>query len=136
MATQTKIQYVSDAEGHPVGVIVPIEVWREVESQGHSPENGALQAKFDALVNQWRQETATFSSTSKIVTHPAYQRIMAMGEKAVPLILRELKKEPEHWFYALRNITEASPVPPEDAGDVAKMTAAWLAWGIENRYIR
>jgi PHD/YefM family antitoxin component YafN of YafNO toxin-antitoxin module len=33
MATQTQIQYVSDAEGKPVGVIVPIELWREIESE-------------------------------------------------------------------------------------------------------
>src|SRR6185436_14010617 len=103
MATQTEIQYVSDAEGHPVSVIVPVEVWRAIKSQGRSPENGALQAKFDALAAQWRRETAMLSSTSQIVMHPAYQRIMAMGEKAVPLILRELQKEPEHWFYALRH---------------------------------
>jgi len=27
------IQYVSDADGNPVSVIVPIEVWREIESE-------------------------------------------------------------------------------------------------------
>ena len=27
------IQYVSDDEGHAVGVIVPIELWREIESE-------------------------------------------------------------------------------------------------------
>jgi PHD/YefM family antitoxin component YafN of YafNO toxin-antitoxin module len=30
---QTEIQYVSDARGNPVGVIVPIELWREIESE-------------------------------------------------------------------------------------------------------
>ncbi len=30
----TDIQYISDAKGNPVGVFVPIEVWREIE-----PEN-------------------------------------------------------------------------------------------------
>jgi hypothetical protein len=134
MATQTELQYISDAQGHAVGVIVPIELWQTV--QGFAIEPDALQLKFDALVSQWRRETATFSSTSKIVTHPAYQRIMAMGEKAVPLILRELQREPEHWFYALRNITEATPVSPDDAGDVAKMAASWIAWGRENHYVR
>ena len=28
-----QIQYVSDAEGNPVGVIVPIDLWREIESE-------------------------------------------------------------------------------------------------------
>lgn len=29
----TEIQYVSDERGNPVGVIVPIELWREIESE-------------------------------------------------------------------------------------------------------
>ena len=33
MDSQTPIQYISDAEGNPVGVIVPIELWREIESE-------------------------------------------------------------------------------------------------------
>ena len=31
--SQTKIQYVSDESGNPVSVIVPIELWREIESE-------------------------------------------------------------------------------------------------------
>ncbi len=29
----TEIQYISDVAGHPVGVIVPIELWHEIESE-------------------------------------------------------------------------------------------------------
>jgi hypothetical protein len=29
----TEIQYVSDAEGKPVGVLVPIDLWREIASE-------------------------------------------------------------------------------------------------------
>jgi PHD/YefM family antitoxin component YafN of YafNO toxin-antitoxin module len=29
----TDIQYVSDESGHPTAVIVPIELWREIESE-------------------------------------------------------------------------------------------------------
>ena len=28
-----QIQYISDERGQPVGVIVPIELWREIESE-------------------------------------------------------------------------------------------------------
>lgn len=28
-----EIQYISDATGNPVGVIVPIEIWEEIESE-------------------------------------------------------------------------------------------------------
>jgi hypothetical protein len=33
MANQSEVQYVSDASGKPLGVIVPIELWREIESE-------------------------------------------------------------------------------------------------------
>jgi len=29
----TDIQYISDANGNPVGVIVPIEIWQEIKSE-------------------------------------------------------------------------------------------------------
>ena len=29
----SEIQYVSDESGNPVGVIVPIDLWREIESE-------------------------------------------------------------------------------------------------------
>ncbi len=29
----TDIQYISDANGNPVGVIVPIEIWQEIKSK-------------------------------------------------------------------------------------------------------
>ncbi len=33
MSMATDIQYVSDAEGHAVSVLVPIALWREIESE-------------------------------------------------------------------------------------------------------
>ncbi len=33
MMTVTDIQYISDANGNAVGVIVPITLWREIESE-------------------------------------------------------------------------------------------------------
>lgn len=32
MPTQTDLQYVSNREGEPVAVIVPIDLWHEIES--------------------------------------------------------------------------------------------------------
>lgn len=33
MAKLPPVQYISDAEGNAVGVIVPIKLWREIESE-------------------------------------------------------------------------------------------------------
>ena len=33
MASTGEIQYITDADGRPISVIVPIELWREIESE-------------------------------------------------------------------------------------------------------
>lgn len=33
MSAQIEIQYVTDEEGNPISVIVPVELWREIESE-------------------------------------------------------------------------------------------------------
>ena len=59
---------------------------------------------------------------------PSYQQIIGMGDMALPLILRELAREPDHWFWALHAITGADPVEPDARGDVRKMAKAWIEW--------
>lgn len=85
--------------------------------------------RFMRLSDQWRRDTVFESSVHEMAMHPAYQKIIGMGDKAVVLILRELEKAPEHWFWALSAITGVSPVRDEDRGDVQAMTRSWLDWG-------
>lgn len=89
----------------------------------------SLEAQFQRLAKIWKEETAHLSSVTEMAKHSAYQEIIAMGWPVVPLILQELRKEPDHWFWALAEITGENPVPAEDAGNLEKMTHAWLAWG-------
>jgi hypothetical protein len=49
-----------------------------------------------------------------------------MGEPAVPLILEDLQREPDQWFWALEAITEENSVPPEAARRTPMMAAAWI----------
>ena len=81
---------------------------------------------FAALAERWRRETAPLSSATDIALHPAYQRIIGMGQAALPLILAELERAPDHWFWALRAITNENPVTEEDAGDLGRMRDAWV----------
>ncbi len=57
-----------------------------------------------------------------------YQRIIGMGPRVVPLILEELRREPDQWFWTLEAITEQNPVPPEAMGKVRQMAQAWGRW--------
>ncbi|WP_230968274.1 hypothetical protein [Nostoc sp. WHI] len=93
-----------------------------------------LKDTFIKLGLQWRSETKHMSLMSDIILHTAYQQIIGMGTDAVPLILEELSREPEHWFWALRSITGANPIKPEDRGRLKKMAEAWLDWGRQHGY--
>ncbi|MDP2273535.1 MAG: hypothetical protein Q8K32_22535 [Archangium sp.] len=83
---------------------------------------------FDQLTLEWREGTFLVSSLSDIVAHPSYQRIIGMGQDALPYILDELRRAPDHWHWALVSITGANPVPPESSGDLERMRQAWLSW--------
>ena len=98
-----------------------------------SNSGAELVTEFHLLVKKWRKETAIFSSITKIVIHPAYQRIIGMGIPALPLILSELQRKPDHWFWALNAITGEDPVELEDDFDSA--VKKWLEWGRGKGYL-
>lgn len=91
--------------------------------------------KFDSLSATWQHDNDITSSASEIILTPAYQEIIGMGKAAIPLILDELKKENNYWFWALSAITGVNPIKPEDRGNIPKMSEAWLEWGRQNNYI-
>ncbi len=97
-------------------------------------ETAEIETTFLQLTEQWQRETGMLSVVSKISIHPAYQRIIGMGQPVVPLIMRELEREPDHWFWALNAITGVNPVKPEQRGKLQEMTQAWIQWGQENGY--
>ncbi len=88
-----------------------------------------LAERFRAEAEKWDRETAFLSSTPKMVLHDSYQKIMAMGPAVVPLLLQDLQQNRRSWFWALRHLTQANPVPSEAQGNLDKMIAAWVAWG-------
>lgn len=88
-----------------------------------------LETRFRQLARKWINETEYLSSAARMAEHPTYQEIIQLGQPAVPLLLAELRRRPDFWFAALRAITGENPVPPQSAGKVKDMAAAWLAWG-------
>jgi len=83
------------------------------------------------LEGQWKSETEFLSDAGKIVEHPAFKAIIALGDPVVPLLLSDLEARPSLWVWALPRITGENPVPPSDGGNIPKMTDAWLKWGHE-----
>jgi hypothetical protein len=118
---RSEIRYLSMGNKH-VGVLIGSPVTTDVE--------------FQSLVDQWKKDTLGVSSVSDMVLHPAYQRIMSMGKPALPLILQELRRELDHWFYALEFIvgTEGKDVA-QGADTLEDARSAWLEWGYKNGYL-
>ena len=85
-------------------------------------------ARFARLAGEWKRRSGALSNTAQMAFLKPYQHIIGMGWPAVPLILEELAREPDQWFWALEAITEANPVPPESVGRVRESADAWLGW--------
>lgn len=94
-----------------------------------------LYEKFQRLLAEWREQAAPLPSAAAMAMLPSYQKIIGMGEPALPLILKELKDRPAHLFWALKAISGVDPVPPEDRGRIDKMIEAWINWGRQKRII-
>lgn len=93
------------------------------------PPAGQLSELFRELTTKWREDTKLSSSPTEVAMHPAYQRIIGLGPRILPYILREMDEGYSgHWFWALKAITGADPVKPHDRGRVKLMTRAWLEW--------
>jgi len=95
----------------------------------------SLRERFERLVAEWKGQSRYLSNTAQMAMLRPYQRIIGMGAPAVPLILEELQREPDQWFWALEAITEQNPVTPEAAGKVDNMAHAWIQWGKEGGFI-
>lgn len=93
-----------------------------------------IEEVFGILAEKWKRETAIISSVTKKLRHPAYREIVALGTDAVPLILAELARRPDHWFAALEEITGEDPVPVTDRKVLSKAVEAWIEWGISKGF--
>lgn len=84
---------------------------------------------------QWKAESVHMSNVAQMALLKSYQSIIGMGDSAVPLLLEELQREPDNWFWALEAITLENPVPPEANGRIDEMARAWVEWGRAKGYI-
>ena len=95
-----------------------------------------LEREFRELANQWKREVGHLSVSSQIAAHPAYQSIIEMGEQALPLILKDLEAEPDHWLEALVAISDETPhIPEHHKGNLIAISKAWVEWGKMNAQV-
>lgn len=97
---------------------------------------------FNLLADKLERQAEYFSFMDQRADHLAHQKIVEMGEEAVPLILSRIERQGGLWYRALESIT-GIPSPSgitilDDRGgytvDVKKVNAGWLQWGREQGY--
>src|SRR6478609_1602117 len=101
----------------------------------HAQPTAEMRDRFRQLAAEWKEQSRYLSNTAQMAMLKPYQRIIGMGLPAVPLILEELQREPDQWFWALESITGQDPVPSEAAGRVRSMAQAWIEWGKQQGYV-
>ena len=96
--------------------------------QPKTTKTAELEASFTSLAERWQRETAFDSVGKRTVEHPAYQKIIGMGDSALPLIFREMEQKGGHWFHALREITGQTRYLRKCGARWKDMQRAWLEW--------
>ncbi len=90
-----------------------------------------LAPEFHRLAAEWRQKSALLSNSVQMAMLLEYQKIIAMGPGVVGLILEELERKTDFWFWALEHLTGEDPIPLEARGKVQQMADAWVQWSRE-----
>lgn len=83
-----------------------------------------IEEKFRSLAIRWKVERDRFSTASKMALHPSYKEIIGMGTDAIPLIISELYREPDHWFIALHTLTGVTE-SENKRGKIKEMAEVW-----------
>ncbi|MFP3089966.1 hypothetical protein LQZ21_06520 [Treponema sp. TIM-1] len=82
---------------------------------------------FQRYYQKWEEETALMPS-SDMFENANYKAIIAMGWKAVPYIIEQLRKKPCQLFNALRQITGVYPIKSGHVGLMDEMAKDWIEW--------
>ncbi len=122
----------------PSGMIIvdprPLHVNPEtaVRSRAYVPSS----AEFERLIDKWKKDTYAMSSTTMMVAHPSYQRIIGMGPAVLPLLTQVLKEDFGcHWCIAMMYITGEDPVSDAACRTTRGVRLSWLAWAREEGYL-
>jgi hypothetical protein len=116
------------------------EVWTPASDAGTSSgaevgadvpttaDDDSVAAEFELLAEELEAASSGVSSTRRVMGHPAYSEILAIGKDAIPLELDRLR-EGHHrptWLTILGSLTVLPPSAGKDTIDEAAET--WLQW--------
>ena len=105
------------------------------EPKRESPIDAQKVSEFYFYKEKWKKETAALSSPASIRMNRNYQKIIGLGNSIIPLILAELERQPDDWFYALEMLTKDEENPTTEEMGFTESVKAWVNWGKNKGYI-
>ena len=111
------------------GVAIGMAMWSAGPTSDARENTEAMATEFTARAERWHRDTDLYSFEMQKVAHPAYQRIIGMGQKVIPLVLRDLETNGGLWYQALESILGYNPIPVNEPGDIRRLKSRWLEWG-------
>jgi hypothetical protein len=94
-----------------------------------------LKSEFDGLVTRWINAIKYLSTEKQQKDHPAFLRIVGMGERALPFIFEEFSKRPfVAWLSALEAIV-GKDITAETMS-FREAVSCWLEWGKAKGYLK
>lgn len=88
-----------------------------------------LEREFNERAERWEKETSIHSSPGEKFLHADYIRIIAKGERVVPLILKRLESSKKDWLWALEHIVDEHENPAKGITNFRRAVDAWIEWG-------
>lgn len=109
------------------------EQLRRIREPRNKADEVHMRDTFNNLAHKRERAPGFLSWVRKMAERSACQQITGMGPDAIPLIMDRLRAGSisVRWFWVLRAVTGADPVPECDRGYVQKMAEHWLAWNRE-----
>ena len=90
--------------------------------------------EFDDLIKEWVSAIKYKSLESQQINHPAFLRLIAIGDKVKPFIFEEFSKRPfVAWLKALPAIVGQDVA--SEANSFPEAIKLWLDWAKENDYL-
>lgn len=93
--------------------------------EANSYKDFTLNIQFNSYLKQWREDTMFLSSIDKITNDSNFKNIVAMKEKAVPFIVKELSIKPSVLVWAL-NLIFDKKISNRDGLTVAEASKLWV----------
>ena len=100
-------------------------------------KNKEIQEKFELYKTQWLENTKFSSTLREMEADENCQKIIELGNDAIPFIFKEIKNEKyaRRWIIVLRKITDVNPIQYSNVGNMKGVVQDWIEWGKQNKHI-